>query len=166
MYHRYSPTEISLQVVHLIKVPNVMALSLHRGNMDSRIRDIPRKLCSSSCGLDYFWTSHVVLLSNWTSSSHLYERRLQATWSPGLVVVIPPGRLAPDAIKGLVHLFKSISTVYGKARRITCGTPIGKDIAALLYGCFYCVEFINTNGETIIIDDGREAVVQAERVRF
>jgi hypothetical protein len=134
--------------------------------MDSRIRDIPRKLCSSSCGLDYFWTSNVVLMSDWKSCSQQYEKRLRETWSPGLVVVVPPGRLSPDAIKGLVNLFKSASTVYGKARRITCGTPIGKDIAALLYACFHCVEFINTNGESHIVDDGRETTVHAERVRF
>lgn len=130
--------------------------------MSAKSADVPRQVCSSRQEWDAVWTSHVVLVNGREAKD--IENECEAYWSPGLVVVIPPGILGPLAMESMANTFAKLSKFYGKARRITCGTPMGRDLATLLYESFYCVEFVNTNGQTQIVDDGNERISQAEVV--
>jgi hypothetical protein len=124
----------------------------------------PRNISSSSYRWDSLWVSHCVLVSTIPCDAEQLMILCQERWSPGLVVVLLPGKMTSSILERAAALFLSLSRKLGKARRITTGIPISGSMAAFLYRSFSCVEFISASGEIRILNDGDESVVEASLI--
>lgn len=125
---------------------------------------IPRNVCSSACQWDALWVSQIVLHSADQEDLEALLIRCERYWSPGFVIVIPPGKMDTVVMKDLATKLVIFSQKLGKARRITSGTPISHEIMELLYQSFYCVEFMNAIDQMQVMDDGKATVVEARLI--
>lgn len=122
---------------------------------------LPRRACSSESQNDHLWTSTSVVVSTRQSNFMWMQEQCHLYWSPGMVLYISPGTVEPSVIADFAHRISVVGSRLGKARRITCGTPVSREVAKSLYQSFHCVEFVNTQGYTCIVDDGNEIVAPA-----
>lgn len=101
---------------------------------------------SSGSHIDSLWTSSVVLISRSQTPVNAVERECQTSWSPGMVLHILPGAIDESSLSVLSKRICIVSQRFGKARRISCGTPMNPQVVKDLYQSFHCVEFINEHG--------------------
>lgn len=67
-------------------------------------------------------------------------------------------------LESLVPDFVMFRHRYGKARRITLCELVSSALLEQLYQAFHCVEFMNSDGECVILDDGHEEATVAKVV--
>jgi len=79
------------------------------------------------------------------------------SWSPGLAVFIAPGIMNGSLLMELAGILAPLSRKLGRARRITVGEMMSKEVVGLLYKSFYCVEYVNSVGVTNIIETATSA---------
>ncbi len=128
--------------------------------MIDSITDIPRTLCASASQCDSYWTSHIVLFDPTEEDIASLLRECEEYWSPGLVVVLRAIAIPNHSLQGIAGSLALLAARMGKARRITSFTPVNSEMASHLYLSFHCVEFMDQNGNTRIVDDGNEKVVE------
>jgi hypothetical protein len=114
---------------------------------------LPRDSCSSTHHLDYMWCSKTVsVLQPVTDVNRLIEECTNS-WSPGLVVYFCPGALTETTLIELLDQLEETVAKLGRARRICIGDSLATEsISQRLYKCFYCVENVNSQGLTHIVD--------------
>jgi hypothetical protein len=123
---------------------------------------LPRSICASADASDNLWTSTTVVVSSRQSNIMYMQEQCHVNWSPGMVLYICPGTVDPSLLTEFASRISVVGQRLGKARRITSGTPMARDVVRSLYQSFYCVEFVNLNGSVLVVDDGNEAVAQAD----
>jgi hypothetical protein len=128
--------------------------------MMESVSDIPRTLCASASQWDSIWTSQILYFNAPNEDISLLLRKCEQYWSPGLVVILPPIAFETVSLKDIAGPVSSLAARMGKARRITTGIPVNAELTGLLYKSFNCVEFMDPIGNTRILDDGNEKVVE------
>ena len=110
---------------------------------------LPRSLCSSANNDDHIWCSKRIFVNNGNSGS-IQELCLKS-WSPGMVLYSGSGCLNEERLSEMLEVLERTAGGIGKARRITLDFVPSNEMVAGLYRCFYCVEHIDSSGNTIIL---------------
>ena len=112
---------------------------------------LPKDLCTSACHMDYLWCSKGVVVGTEDYAS-ITERCLNS-WSPGMVLNMHASITDESKLLEIVDVLEKTARQLGKARRVTFGSPPSANIVARFYNCFYCVEKVDTKGNTSMLGD-------------
>lgn len=128
------------------------------------IYELPRSLCSSANNDDHIWCSKRIFVNN-NNAGNVQELCLKS-WSPGMVLYSGLGCLDESQLREMLEVLERTAGGIGKARRITLDFIPSKEMIKNLYKCFYCVEHIDSDGKTLILDADEERYMNStERVQ-
>jgi len=115
---------------------------------------LPRSLCSSASPSDHIWCSRGLVVSpeNVTDMKQMCLN----SWSPGMVIYAASNSIDEATLTGMIEVLEKTAKQLGRARRITVGVIPSQDMISRLYKCFYCVEHVNSEGLTEILEAAAE----------